>query len=99
MDQLEKALNACNQSLQLAPNAAFTLDSRGFVYLKKGDLDLRHRRLQRGVEPRSEACQFALWPRPRQEKKGDKAGAMPTSPPRRRSTPNIAETFAGYGIN
>ena len=36
-NQLGLAREACNHSLQLRPNDAATLDSRGFVNLKAGD--------------------------------------------------------------
>lgn len=35
---LDKALADCNRSLELAPNSSFTLNSRGLVQLRRGDL-------------------------------------------------------------
>lgn len=35
--ELDEALTDCNESLRLAPNDAQTLDSRGLVYLKRGE--------------------------------------------------------------
>jgi tetratricopeptide (TPR) repeat protein len=36
---LEEALADCNEALRLKPDNAFTLDSRGLVYLKLGQFD------------------------------------------------------------
>ena len=37
--QVQQALADCNESLQLRPDDAATLDSRGFTYLKLGQFD------------------------------------------------------------
>jgi tetratricopeptide (TPR) repeat protein len=36
---MQQALADCNESLRLVPTDANTLDSRGFAYLKSGQLD------------------------------------------------------------
>ena len=88
--QLKQALDDCNEALRLRSNDPYSFDSRGFVYLKMGDLekaiaDYDQSILLGGERPSS------LYGR-------DAVGGNNDISAAKKKKPNIAEEFQGYGV-
>ena len=99
LDRLQDALSDCNESLRLKPDAANTLDSRGLVYLKLGEIDksLADYNAALKLDPR---LSDSLYGRSLAErKKGDTAAADTDLAAAKALRPNVADEFAKYGVN
>jgi tetratricopeptide (TPR) repeat protein len=95
--ELQEALADCNEALRLAPADAKSLDSRGFTYLKLNRYDraitdydaaLRLTRNAQSLYGRGVA----------KLRNGDRAGGDADIAAAKRLQPDIAEEFAGYGV-
>jgi tetratricopeptide (TPR) repeat protein len=88
----------CNEALRLAPNRADALDSRGFVYLKLGDLtkSLADYDAALRLNPRSVSSLYGRSVA--KQRKGDPAGASADLAAAKAIRPTVAEEFAAYFI-
>jgi tetratricopeptide (TPR) repeat protein len=96
--ELQEALMDCNESLRLAPNRADALDSRGFVYLKIGDLvkSLADYDAALRLNPKFVSSLYGRGVV--KQRKGDRAGANADIAAAKAIRPTIADEFAIYGV-
>jgi len=95
---LQPALADCNEALGLRPNDAGAIDTRGFVYLRLGQLDsaIADYDAALRLNPRLAS---ALYGRGlAKQKKSDSAGGSTDIAAAKAIQPNIADVFAGYGV-
>jgi tetratricopeptide (TPR) repeat protein len=95
---LDRALKDCNQALHLQPNSPQFLDSRGLVYLRRGELD-RAIADYNAALARSPRIAFSLYGRGLAKlRKGLKTDGDADLAAAKAVSPKIAEQFADIGL-
>jgi tetratricopeptide (TPR) repeat protein len=95
---IRKAISDCDKSLQLEPNNAYTLDSRGHAYLRLGELDksIADFNAALKVDPQLASALYGRGLAKR--KKGDVGGGNTDIAEAKKINANIVEEFAIHGI-
>jgi tetratricopeptide (TPR) repeat protein len=96
--QLQQGLADCNESLRIRPNDAYTLDSRGFAYLKLDRLDDAIVDFSAALEINSKLVSSLYGRGLAKLRKADCSGEADISDAKAIQA-NIAEEFKSYGIN
>jgi tetratricopeptide (TPR) repeat protein len=97
--ELQKALDDCNKSLELAPNVATTLDSRGLTHLKLGNWNAAIADYDAALR-QQRALPTALYGRGLAKlKRGDLAGGKADMAAARAVDEDIAKEFDHYGLH
>lgn len=94
---LQLALSDCNESLRLKPNDANALNSRGLVEYKLGHFDQAITDYDRAYRQDQSDAESLYGRGMAKLKKGDAAGAKDIDKARTMK-PDIATTYAGYGM-
>ena len=96
-DQLEQALKDCNESLRLRPNDSNTIDSRGLVYLKLGQIDkaIADYEAVMKLDPKAASSLYALGMAKNKKEAGSGDADLAAA---KVLNAKIDETFAGYGV-
>ena len=97
-EQLQQALADCNESLRLAPNAPDNMDSRGFVYLKLGEIDKALADYDAALRLMPTLASSLYGRGLAKKRKGDTAGANSDFKAATALRPTIADEFAIYGV-
>lgn len=96
--QLQAALEDCNRSLSIQPNFADAFDSRGFIRLKMNDSSSAIADYNSALRGNPEQAS-ALYGRGKAKlKMGDTAGGNADIAAAKSIKADIAEEFAGYGV-
>jgi tetratricopeptide (TPR) repeat protein len=95
---LQQALADCNESLRLRPDDSNTMDSRGFAYLRLGQLDsaIADYDAALRIGPTRAASLYGRGLAKR--RKGDVAGGEADVAAAQAIDTGISERFAGYGV-
>ena len=97
--ELQQALLDCNESLRLRANDAATLDSRGFTYLKLGDVDNAIADYDAALEIDQKLATSLYGRGLAKRKKGDVDGSNADIALAKSIKSDIVEDFARYGVN
>jgi tetratricopeptide (TPR) repeat protein len=95
---LQMALAECNQSLMLQPNNSHALDSRGFTYLKLGELDRAIADYDAALRLDPKALHSLYGRGVARLKRGDIGGGNADIAAAKSIDPAIAEEFTKYGV-
>jgi tetratricopeptide (TPR) repeat protein len=98
---LQAAVADCNQALQLTPNVAYTLNSRGLAQLKLGAFDAAIADYSAAImqSPEEDHAGPLYGRGVAKLKKGDTAGGSSDIAAAKAIQPDIAEVYAGYRVN
>jgi tetratricopeptide (TPR) repeat protein len=96
--ELPQALTDCNQSLTLRPNDPDILDSRGFTYLRLGQLDSAIADFDAALKLNPKLAASLYGRGIAKSRKGDSAGGEDDIAAAKAVKADIAETFAKYGV-
>lgn len=91
-------MSDCNESLRIRPNDAFTLDSRGFAYLKLGRPDDAILDFNAALEANSKLATSLYGRGLAKLRNGDRAGADADMAAAKAIKADVAEELARYGI-
>ena len=96
-DQLPQALKDCNESLRLRPNDSNTMDSRGLVYLKLGQLDnaIADYEAVMKLNPKASGSLYGLGMAKNKKQAGSGDADLAAA---KAMNAKIDEIFAGYGV-
>jgi tetratricopeptide (TPR) repeat protein len=93
-----EALDDCNAALQLRPDDAKILDSRGFTYLKLGEIDPAIADYDAALRLAPKMA-YSLFGRGMAKRmKGDRVGGDADIAAAKAINPNVAEEMARYGV-
>lgn len=96
--EIQMALSDCNKSLQLKPDLVYALGSRGFTYLRLGELDKAIADYNAALKLDPESADSLYGRGLAQQRKGNRAGGDADIAAAIKIDAHIAEEFARYGF-
>jgi tetratricopeptide (TPR) repeat protein len=97
--QLDDALADCNRSLQLKPGMSYTLDSRGFTYLKMKKYDLAIKDYDQAIAQNDHSAAYFYGRGLARRGVHDASGSSADLVAAFKLDPKIAEEFKKYGVS